>query len=234
MGALPSSDRAQVYFERTDSDYFPEASDMQFRLTYEGELKSTGNKSKPKHVHEVRRAFHPQLKQFWAQHPYLRVANALKERGTGAYPRHFDEVHKSLRDHLADQHQHNGYNFVPLVTEELSLSCGLDILFIRPSMPGDLVESGDLDGRLATIFDALKMPYKKEWLGGYNTPQPEEKPFYVLLAEDKLITHVSVTTDVLLQPTGRSPKPVNDARIVVAVTIKPVNVGWHNVNFGGA
>jgi hypothetical protein len=74
-----------------------------------------GNTSKPKHVHEVRRIFQPQLRQFWAQHPYLKAANALKETGPGTYPRHFKEVDKSLRDYLANQHQHNGYNFVPLV-----------------------------------------------------------------------------------------------------------------------
>ena len=219
----------QRVFERSDSDYFPEASDMEFRLTYEGELKSDGG---AKHKHEIRREFRPQLQAYWGMHPYLKTANAVVE--TSARPRRFKEVNPSLRDYLADQHQHNGYKFVPLVTANLSLACGLDILFMRPSMPGEIMKSGDIDGRLKTLFDALRMPIPKAELGGYDVPLPDETPFDVLLEDDKLITHVSVTTDVLLQPTGRSPSLVNDARLVIAVTIKPVNQGWHNINFGGA
>ena len=49
---------ATSVFLRSDSDYFPEETDMQFRLTYEGELKSDG---RPDHKHRVRRVFHAQL-----------------------------------------------------------------------------------------------------------------------------------------------------------------------------
>ena len=203
---------------------------MQFRLTYEGELKSTGNKGNPKHVHEIRRQFRLQLRQFWLTHPWLKKANAVKETSHN----HWTQINPSLRDYLALQFARVGYNFVPLVTERLSLACGLDVLFIRPSMPGEIMKSGDVDGRLKTLFDALRMPGSKDELGGYVVPDADEKPFDVLLEEDKLITHISVTTDVLLQPTGKSPDPVNDVRLVVLVTIKPVNQGWHNINFGGA
>jgi hypothetical protein len=126
-----------------------------------------------------------------------------------------------------------GYNFVPLVTEEFSLACSLDIVFLRPSMPGALMQSGDLDGRMKTLFDALRMPDSPEELGGCRSPLPDEKPSYVLLQDDKLITHISIRTDALLQPTGPT-AGVNDARLVIAVTIKPVNAGWHNLNFVGA
>lgn len=164
MFAQPLSDTAQTYFECTDSDYFPEDSDVRFRLTYEGELKATGNRSNPRHAHEIRRVFHGQLRQFWLTHPYLKEA-LWSHPQTG-----FHKPHKPLRHHLAEQHQrHDHYNFVPLVTEELSLACGLDILFMRPSMPGAIMKSGDIDGRMKTIFDALKMPKCKSWLGGYAT-----------------------------------------------------------------
>ena len=36
-------------------------------------------------------------------------------------------------------------------------------------------------------------------LGG-KTPKPEQDPFYVLLADDRLITRVAVTSDMLLEP----------------------------------
>lgn len=100
-------------------------------------------------------------------------------------------------------------------------------------MPGMLMKSGDIDGRMKTLFDALRMPDNKGELGGYDLPLPGEQPFYVLLQDDKLISHISIATDMLLQST-KANAGVNDARIVIAVTLKPVNQGWHNINFGGA
>jgi hypothetical protein len=84
-----------------------------------------------------------------------------------------------------------------LVIEELSLSCRLDILFLRSDRAGSLIKSGDIDNRLKTLFDALRMPESKAELGGYEKPIDDEDPFFVLLQDDKLITHISVETDVL-------------------------------------
>ena len=55
----------------------------------------------------------------------------------------------------------------------------------------------------------------------------------MLLQDDKLISHLSIKTDALLQPTSPN-AGVNDARLVIAVNIQPVDIGWHNINFGGA
>ena len=227
--AQPVSEQARLYFKRTDSDYVPEDHNMEFRLTYEGQLKSDGS---PKHKHEIRRAFHPQLRALWDMHPYLKTAPASVEASAGPN-RKFERVNDSLREHHALSYARLGYNFVPLVTKDLSLSCGLDILFLRPSMPGEIMKSGDLDGRLKTLFDALRLPDTVGELGGYTTPQEDEKPFFVLLQDDKLITHISIRTDTLLQPTSPG-AGVNDARLVIAINIQPVNMGWHNINFGGA
>ncbi len=75
------------------------------------------------------------------------------------------------------------------------------------------------------------MPSGVEELGGYNQPSDGEGPFFVLLPDDKLITHVSVETDVLHEPTGDA-FDVNDARLVITVTIRPVNMTWANIYFG--
>lgn len=201
---------------------------MQFRLTYGGMLKSTGNRSDAAHVHQIRRVFHAQLRKFWLSHPYLKDA-LWSDAITG---RHVPT--KLLRDKVAEEWaRFDGYNFVPLVTESLSLACGLDVLFLRPSMPGEIMKSGDIDGRMKTIFDALRMPESKSELGGYDEPLEDESPFYVLLQDDKLISHISIATDILLEPTRAYAGP-NDARLVISVSIKPVNTGWHNINFGGA
>jgi hypothetical protein len=98
-------------------------------------------------------------------------------------------------------------------------------------MPGEVMASGDIDNRLKTIFDALRMPATKEELGGYGTPAEDKTPFYCLLSDDKLISRVSVETDTLLQPT--SPEAGNnDARLVIAIKLRPVDVGWDNISFG--
>ena len=45
---------------------------MKFTLTYDGRLPSGGNKNKKEAIWEIRKAFHPQLKDLWANHPALR------------------------------------------------------------------------------------------------------------------------------------------------------------------
>lgn len=135
---------------------------MEFRLTYQGPLRSSqrepiGTQRDPRadHKHEIRKTFHRQLKRLWATS-------------------------------LAAKHATFGFNFVPLVTQELDLICGLDILFLRPDRPGSIWK-GDIDNRIKTLLDALALPLPSD---DYNlrTPEADEQPFFCLLEEDKLIT----------------------------------------------
>jgi hypothetical protein len=89
------------------------------------------------------------------------------------------------------------YRFVPLVTGELSLRCKLDMLFLRPEEPRYIIQSGDLNARMKTIFDALRIP-TTEQEGGSSPPGPDETPFYCLLEDDTLISDVAIRTDQLL------------------------------------
>jgi hypothetical protein len=66
---------------------------------------------------------------------------------------------------LAQRFQSNGYRFIPLVTNDLSVACGIDILFLRPGHFGQVLQSGDTDNRLKTLFDALRMPTDANELG---------------------------------------------------------------------
>jgi hypothetical protein len=104
-------------------------------------------------------------------------------------------------------------------------------LYLRPALPGSLItEAGDIDNKLKTLFDALKMPNRKQELGTYRLPSDDENPFYVLLEEDKLISRVSVETDILLQLTRFDP---NETRLVITVTLSPYDIGWDNIAFVG-
>ncbi|MCK1503117.1 hypothetical protein [Bradyrhizobium sp. 188] len=123
-----------------------------------------------------------------------------------------------------------GYAFVPLVTDELRLTCAIEVLLLRPSPVGSVIQSGDLDNRLKTIFDALRLPNDGTELGRYTGPGPDEAPFFCLLQDDSMISKATVETDVLLQPVS-VPESVNDARVIVLIKIKPAILTAQNVVF---
>ncbi|MGB7553918.1 MAG: hypothetical protein WBM04_06070 [Candidatus Korobacteraceae bacterium] len=79
-------------------------------------------------------------------------------------------------DLLLKDWSRNGYTFLPLVTERFCVRCSLDILFLRPEEPGLLINSGDIDARVKTVFDALRMPKNLQEAGGIG-PQDDEIPF---------------------------------------------------------
>lgn len=207
---------------------------MQFRLTYEGPLFATqrdpisGQKDRRGiHKHDIRRVFHAQLKRLWDIVPHLKAGtgsgpSALTFGGTQPLPRDLAS--------LSARHSLYGWSFVPLVTQDLNLSCGLDILFLRPDRPGTVLRSGDIDNRLKTLFDALRIPEVAE---NYHqkTQATEERPFFCLLEDDKLITKISVETDQLLQFV--TPKQdINEVRLVITVTLRPYEVHLGNMHFG--
>jgi hypothetical protein len=212
----------------TDPDHIPDAENwMELRLTYSGLLLGSNKAdTRAKHKQEIRKVFHRQLKRFWAHHPMLRVATAIRP---GPFLRQPPDP-RTLVQQRSDDFARNGYKFVPLTTANMSLHCSLSILFLRPDIPGALLSSGDLDNRLKTLFDALRMPQSKDELGGYDVPEADEDPFFCLLQDDGLIANVSVSTDMLLEDVeGAYDK--NHARLVVTVSIRPYMVTMHNLDF---
>lgn len=215
-------------FYAVDPDFDPERAPVRFRLTYAGRLESNGS---AKHKHEIRKALHPQLKRLWEVEPNLSSTTA-----------HFTEEHGPMvppespfltPETLASNFQLNGFRFVPLVNKSAETVASVDILYLRAGLPGGVLVGGDIDNRLKTLFDGLKMPTAMEQLGGY-TPEPDEDPFYVLLEDDRLINHVSVETDTLLTPTpsagGQWLK--NDARLIITVHVKLARVTMDNMHLG--
>ena len=120
-----------------------------------------------------------------------------------------------------------GYKFVPIASNDLLVHCSLDILFLRPDPPGQLLKSGDIDNRVKTLLDALKMPQGEQDLGRYLKPQADEEFFFVLLEDDGMVTRLAVEADMLLQPTSDSAGQ-QDARLVVSVTLTPYQAIWGN------
>jgi hypothetical protein len=207
---------------------------MQFRLTYDGPLAATqgnevGGPTKQQHRHEIRAAFHSQLKRLWEITPFLNGEQTgpsyLTLEESPEPPRHDVES-------LAEKYRQSDWRFVPLVTEDLNLMCQLDILFLRPHphKPGQVISGGDLDNRLKTLLDALRMPVENEGYYWKHQPGFQEKPFYCLLADDKLITKVSVETDQLLELLDSQNS--NDVRLVITVRVRPYEMNPWNLPFG--
>lgn len=204
-----------------DLDYPLGDNCMEFRLTYEGELLGASKTdTRARHKHDIRRVFHPQLRRWWDITPSLNAMFDPPAESTNINRTEW----KKRRETLPERFQCGGYRFVPLVTEDLSLICAIEILFLRPDPPGSLIQSGDIDNRLKTLFDTLRIPGPDAAELGGHTPAEDEKPFYCLLQDDRLISRVSVETDVLLQPTNpKNAHNRNDARLLITVKLKPVN-----------
>jgi len=197
---------------------------MEFKLTYEGQLLGASrNNTRAVHKHEIRRKFHPQLKRLWEIMPALVTREHLFN------DEKWQAIRRPYRDYVADNFQRCGYRFCPLVTDSLFLHCNLEILFLRADPPGAIIKSGDMDNRLKTIFDALRIPQNADELGG-ATPQDGEDPFFCLLEDDRAISNLTVETATLLEPTGDQ-FDVNDARLIISVKLWAYRVLPMNIDF---
>lgn len=207
---------------RWDPYLEPDEDDMEFRLTYSGRLLAhTTDRRLPErslHVHDIRKEFHKQLTVLWQQHPNLNVKRSATAIVGGQRWQEF---------------QHDGFTWRPLVTEDNGLICKLEILLLRHGAPGHVMY--DIDNRIKTLFDALRMAKGPAELGqntsaGMQQPEADEVPFLVLLQDDSLITHVAVTSDMLLEPVPNIP-PDEAARVVMDVTVRPYDTHMGNLEF---
>ena len=120
---------------------------------------------------------------------------------------------------MSERFQNRGYNFLPLIGDVfggITTACAIDVLFLRRDDPGKIVTSGgDIDNRIKTLFDALKMPK----LGEFDPPQPpadDENPFFCLVQDDSLINEIRVVTDRLLTPL-RDDEHINEVDLLIHV-----------------
>jgi hypothetical protein len=181
---------------------------MEFTLTYQGPLKTNGS---ARQKQSIRRFFHPQLKELW-QHPPLNSFSGMLEEN----PKKETSILQNI----------GSYWFAPLVNTQLNNTAELKITFLRPSPPGSLItQSGDIDNRLKTLFDSLRMPQVETEIPNGDLPHESEKPFYCLLQDDALITKVSVETDRLLSSNEQS----NYVFLLIKVRTKGLSSIWFNV-----
>jgi len=177
---------------------------MEFRLFYRGTLKSNGGISQKQ---QIRRDFHKQLQKLWQQSP-------LKA---------FESFHVSLSKRISS------FLFVPLVSRQFYAIAKIDILFLRPEEPGAVVtQSGDIDNRLKTLFDALRMPKDENEIPKGDNPKEDEAFFFCLLEDDFLITSFSVISDRLLIEADPS-----EVVLIIKVKIDTTKLVLGNMGLGG-
>lgn len=157
---------------------------MRFTLYYRGDVPSKGNVEEK---HTIRREFHAQLKDLWTRPPLSGCIRLLDP------PSDVGEL--SLLRRVRD------FTFAPLVAEHVGLIAELDVLLLWKARPGSIITTGgDIDNRLKTLLDALKVPTEKKDLADDMFPRPDETPFFCLLNDDRLVTRLNVETDRLLEP----------------------------------
>lgn len=213
---------------------------MQFRLLYSGRLLGA-SKDTPRasHKHEIRCDLSPQLKRLWETKPNLK--RAARYQAQGWLEKHPDdqkaieqlpsdgEIYETLcgygLDYMAQRWARAGQGFIPLVTGEMGLRCKIDVLFLRPEEPGMIIKGADLDNRLKTLFDGLRLPTDGTEMGN---AVPDAEPIYCLLEDDRLISEIRVVADhLLLLPKEREVTP-NDVFLVLDVVLESSSSGpWH-------
>lgn len=136
---------------------------MDFTLTYRGPLSSNGG---PQEKQVLRRHFHKQLKELWAQPP-------LKGRTTSA------TVYRPLYEDVIEQV--GLFRFVPLVTNRFAFTARIRVTFLRPGYPGQLVGTGgDIDNRIKTLLDALAKPPESD--SRRRSPRARREPILLPFA----------------------------------------------------
>jgi hypothetical protein len=173
-------------------------------LRYTGPLKHSDIKNVAG-KQRLRRHFHPQLKDHWANISLLDTGVSSFEK-----PRDVKNVKLGLIETRRD------FAFLPIVSDAIAwnTTAELDVLFLRPEAPGSVVKyRGDLDNRIKALIDGLRMPDNNTELPDYDTPGDGENPFYCLLQDDRLITRLSVTADRLLAP-------ASDYDVDITITVR--------------
>jgi hypothetical protein len=170
---------------------------LEFTLIYREPLKANDG---PAAKQKIRRAIHQQLRLLWGQQP-LAGTDWLKE-----------EAQVSLIKRVGS------FRLVPLVSPELALIAELNISFLRPEAPGSLItQGGDIDNRLKTLLDALRIPKVAQEIPPRDVPKHDEDPFFCLLEDDNLVTRLSVKTDRLLEPV------TNPSEVLLLIHVRTKN-----------
>jgi hypothetical protein len=193
---------------------------MRFNLRYTGELPSTGNprgpnKNKPQKlpiIWKIRNEIATQLVGVFNTHPSVSSGGSMASRA----------AYNMLRQFI----ERGGYKFAPLVRPEFEAVCSLNIKMLVNHELGSLVtQAGDLDNRIKTLIDALKVPKDDDFNGNI----PVENPCPCLLHDDAMIVGLCINVDRWY---SNIPKTEKDVELLIDVEIKTLKPNFFIAAFG--
>ena len=189
---------------------------MEFTLHYRGPLYAASTRNKRKdHKHCLRRHFHKQLKELWK-------LPQLAERQDALLVPEPDVVKRRTLLRRVGQ-----YHFAPLVGSYFHLVASLELIMLRPEPEGRIfLRSGDIDNRLKTLLDALKVPNEAAALPNNASPSSDETPFFCMLEDDSYITNVDIQTAHWLEPEVQDS---DEVVFLLRIRTKPTRVDWGNM-----
>ena len=190
---------------------------MDFTLHYRGPLYAASKRnSRKKHKHQLRQHFHKQLKELWDLPQLEDVKSYLR-----AEPAHEGDI--------ALLRPVGPFEFAPLVATQLRLFASIEIVMLRPEPDGKIFEQGgDIDNRLKTLMDALKVPNEQSALPDGASPTPDESPFFCLLEDDSLVTNIDIKTAHWLEPEVQNSEVVV---LLLRIRTSPTVLIWGNLLF---
>ena len=195
------------------------------------------------HKHRLRQCFHKQLKEFWETNRFLTAWKISPDPNADFLPPAPgwvwgpDKEPQPAAKVLAARFGHDEFGYVPLVRKDIFLACSLRVLCLRRDHIEAVGSARDLDNRIKTLIDALTwVPHKDggpiDDEGNPVKPGPGEDPFfYVLLDDDRQVTHLEVETDTALSPSPEKPEDESFVRLVITVEIRPYSITMSNLSF---
>jgi hypothetical protein len=180
---------------------------MEFRLLFRGHLPSE-DKADVEMKHNIRKQLHPQLREVWKGHPSMRGSFEPKKNGV------------SRVEEIAGDYSKCGFRFVPLIRKKDN-ACSLNIIILFRHEPYRAYNYGDLDNRIKTLVDGLRMPDQCSEVTG-QSPSADEDPFFVLMDDDRVIYEFQVTTDQLFVPYKPEEEKYRDVFAVIGIRMTTV------------
>lgn len=204
---------------------------MRLNLRYRGELAAcTQSNPRTKEKHAIRTQFGRQLKTHWDGHAHLRTikpesCQVATKTGTKTF-----SVPRPLKGSGGEEffwrYPMGGLNFVPVANHVHEFQCDLSMKMFRAAAPGAFIFSGgDIDNRLKTLFDALRMPHD---VSQFPKEEPENLDsdswpvLLCLLQDDDMITKISIESVKLLTETPTGYRKENYVELDIEVNLRPI------------
>jgi hypothetical protein len=191
---------------------------MRFTLTYIGELPATGNRRSSNPA--------PKLPIIWA------IRNDLATQLEGVFLRHpaisgVGSIHsRAAFNTLRVPVVRSGFGFLPLVRPDLETVCDLKIKMLVNHEVGSVVtQAGDLDNRIKTLLDALRLPKDNEFFG--NSPTVDPCP--CLLHDDAMVVDLCVSQERWY---SRLPQTEKEVQLHLEVQVRTARPNFHTPAFG--